>query len=69
VKDLKGLLAAMEADLNSIQSEIQSKAEERLRLSEKVRSAVNVIATVLNNFLNVDVITYSKLKPSVILTV
>ena len=36
VKDLKELLSVMERDLESIQSEIQAKAEEKVRLSEKV---------------------------------
>ncbi|XP_076468208.1 uncharacterized protein LOC143299017 isoform X2 [Babylonia areolata] len=36
VKDLKELLTAMELDLDAIQNEIQVKAEEKVRLSEKV---------------------------------
>ena len=37
VKDLKGLLSNMENDLDTIQSQIQVKAEEKVRLSEKVQ--------------------------------
>ncbi|KAL8612527.1 hypothetical protein ACOMHN_053592 [Nucella lapillus] len=36
VKDLKELMTAMESDLDTIQTEIQVKAEEKVRLSEKV---------------------------------